>query len=204
MTGVQTCALPIFLKSHGYPVHGWKQGRNFGLRDGVERSMLDRIDELWERYGHRKISLVGWSLGGVYARQLAKRVPDKVRQVISLGSPFAGSPKATNAWRVYELASGQKVEDRDSHIAGPLAEAPPVPTTSIFSRSDGICAWQTCLNEESEQVENIEVMGSHCGLGHHPAAVYAVADRLAQPEGQWKKFDRSGWRALVYPDWKRA
>jgi hypothetical protein len=79
-----------------------------------------------------------------------------------------------------------------------------VPTTSIFSRSDGICAWQTCVNEEREQVENIEVYGSHCGLGHHPAAVYAVADRLAQPEGQWKKFDRSGWKSLVFPDWRRS
>ena len=70
--------------------------------------MLERIEELYERYGGRKISLVGWSLGGIYARQLAKRVPDKVRSVISLGSPFAGSPKATNAWRVYEFASGQQ------------------------------------------------------------------------------------------------
>ena len=98
----------------------------------------------------------------------------------------------------------QSPEDRDGHIAGPLDEPPPVPTTSIFSRSDGICAWQTCVNEERAQVENIEVYGSHCGLGHHPAAVYAVADRLAQPEGQWKKFDRSGWKSLVFPDWRRS
>ena len=124
--------------------------------------------------------------------------------MISLGSPFTGSPKATNAWRVYEYASGHTVEESDDHIAGPLAGAPPVPTTSIFSRSDGICAWQTCLNEEGPLVENIEVYGSHCGLGHHPAAVYAVADRLAQPEGQWAKFDRSGWKSLVYPDWRRS
>lgn len=119
---------------------------------------------------------------------------NKVRSVISLGSP-----KATNAWRIYELASGQSVENRNDHIAGPLAEPPPVPTTSVFSRIDGICAWQTCLNEEGEQVEDIEVY-----LGHHPAAVYAVADRRDQPEGQWKAFDRSGWRSLVFPDWRRS
>jgi pimeloyl-ACP methyl ester carboxylesterase len=159
---------------------------------------------LYARHGGRKLSLVGWSLGGIYARQLAKRLPDKVRFVISLGSPFTGSPKATNAWRVYEFASGQRVDDRDNHIAGALADPPPVPTTSIFSRSDGICAWQTCLNLERDEVENIEVYGSHCGLGHHPAAVYAIADRLAQPEGQWNKFDRSGWKSLVFPDWRRA
>lgn len=201
---LSTQPLRSFLNSHGYAAHGWNQGRNLGLRSGVERSMLDRVEELYDRYGGRRISLVGWSLGGIYARQLAKRVPEKVRLVISLGSPFTGSPKATNAWRVYEFASGHRVDDHEQHIAGPLSAPPPVPTTSIFSRSDGICAWQTCLNEETGTAENIEVYGSHCGLGHHPAAVYAVADRLAQPEGQWKKFDRSGWKSVVFPDWKRA
>ena len=145
---LSTQPLRGFLKQHGYAVHGWNQGRNLGLRTGVEA--------------------------------------------------------ATNAWKVYEFASGQRVDDRDHHIAGPVSDPPPVPTTSIFSRSDGICAWQTCLNEEGPLVENIEVYGSHCGLGHHPAAVYAVADRLAQPEGQWTKFDRSGWKSLVYPDWRRS
>ena len=198
-----THALRGFLNSHGYQAHGWNQGRNFGLRANLERDMLARIDELFERYGRRRISLVGWSLGGLYARQLAKIVPDKVRCLISLGSPFAGSPKSTNAWRAYEMASGSKVEEHDP-FGGTLAGAPPVPTTSIFSRSDGICAWQACLNEDGPESENIEVYGSHCGLGHHPAAVYAIADRLAQPEGQWKKFDRRGWRALAFPDWQRS
>ena len=73
-----------------------------------------------------------------------------------------------------------------------------MPTTSIFSRTDGICAWQAYLNAEGPLIENIEIDGSHCGLGHHPAVVYAIADRLAQPEGAWQKFDRGGWRALVF------
>ena len=197
-----TRALRGFLNSHGYKAHGWKLGRNVGLRENVERDMLARIDELFERYGRRKISLVGWSLGGLYARQLAKIASDKVRCMISLGSPFAGSPKSTNAWRAYEMASGTKL-DEDDVIGATLVDAPPVPTTSIFSRSDGICAWQACLNQEGPESENIEVYGSHCGLGHHPAAVYAIADRLAQPEGQWKKFDRRGWRGLAFPDWQR-
>jgi hypothetical protein len=197
-----TRALRSFLNSHGYEAHGWKQGRNCGLRANLERDMLARIDELFERYGGRRISLVGWSLGGLYARQLAKIVPDRVRCVISLGSPFAGSPKSTNAWRTYEMVSGSKIEDQDRFDT--LVEAPPVPTTSIFSRTDGICAWQACLNKDGPQVENIEVHGSHCGLGHHPAAVYAIAGRLAQPEGAWKKFDRSGWRHHFFPDWQRA
>jgi pimeloyl-ACP methyl ester carboxylesterase len=193
-----THALRGFLNAHGYDAHGWEQGRNCGLRGSLEADMLARIEELHARHGGRKVSLVGWSLGGLYARQLAKLAPDKVRCVISLGSPFAGSPRSTNAWRVYEWVSGRTIDDQ---VLPPgLAEAPPVPTTSIFSRTDGICAWQTCLNPDGSLSENIEIDGSHCGLGHHPAAVYAIANRLAQPEGAWKKFDRRGWRALVFAD----
>ena len=127
-------------------------------------------------------------------------MPDRVRSVITLGSPFAGSPKATNAWRVYEMASGRRADEEDRRFGGSLSETPPVPTTAIFSRTDGICAWQGCMEKPSARSENIEVESSHCGMGHHPAAVYAVADRLAQPEGKWAPFDRSGWRSLFYPD----
>jgi pimeloyl-ACP methyl ester carboxylesterase len=196
---VSTRPLRAFLKSRGYAVSGWRQGRNLGLRPGVQHAMVDLVHELNDTHG-RKVSLVGWSLGGLYARQLAKMMPKRVRQVITLGSPFASNPKATNAWRVYEMASGRRAEEEDSRFGGTLASAPPVPTTAIFSRSDGICAWQGCREQSSNMAESIEVESSHCGMGHHPAAVYAVADRLAQKEGEWAPFDRSGWRSLVYPD----
>jgi pimeloyl-ACP methyl ester carboxylesterase len=188
---VSTRPLRTFLRTRGYAVSGWRQGRNLGLRPGVQHAMVDLVQELNDTHG-RKVSLVGWSLGGLYARQLAKMMPKRVRQVITLGSPFASSPKATNAWRVYE--------DEDPRFGGTLAGSPPVPTTAIFSRSDGICAWQGCREQSSNMAESIEVESSHCGMGHHPAAVYAVADRLAQKEGEWAPFDRSGWRSLVYPD----
>jgi pimeloyl-ACP methyl ester carboxylesterase len=187
-----------FLKNKGYAVSGWRQGRNLGLRDGVQQAMVDLVRDLSDMHG-RKVSLVGWSLGGLYARQLAKMMPDLVRSVITLGSPFAGHPRATNAWRVYEMASGRRAEE-DHRFGGPLSQTPPVPTSAIFSRTDGICAWQSCMEKTSTTSESIEVESSHCGMGHHPAAVYAVADRLAQAEGRWKPFDRSGWRSLVYPD----
>jgi pimeloyl-ACP methyl ester carboxylesterase len=193
-----TRPLRSFLNSHGYKAHGWKQGRNCGLRGNLQRHMLERVGELFERHGRRKVSLVGWSLGGLYARLLAKLVPDKVRCVISLGSPFGGTPKSTNAWRVYELVSGSQAEDHEALEF--IAEPPPVPTTSIFSRTDGVCAWQACLNEEGPEIENIEIDSSHCGLGHHPAAIYAIADRLSQAEGHWRKFDRHGWRRFVFPE----
>jgi pimeloyl-ACP methyl ester carboxylesterase len=199
---ISTRPLRAFLGNRGYDVHGWGQGRNFGPRPGVERRMRDHIHELRRRSG-RKVSLIGWSLGGVYARQLAKLAPDDVRQVITLGSPFNGSPRATNAWRLYEYASGRSADEAQA-LGSALSETPPVPTTAIFSRTDGICAWQCCVETEGPQAENIEVQGSHCGLGHHPAAVYAIADRLAQREGQWKRFDRSGWRSLVFPDPTRS
>ena len=159
--------------------------------------MQDRLAELSERH-QRKVSLIGWSLGGIYARELARRAPAHVRSVITMGSPFAGGPRANNAWKLYERVSERKADDWPD-MEG-MRRAPPVPTTAIFSRSDGIVAWQGCMEREGPEAENIEVEGSHCGMGHNPAVLYAVADRLAQPEGQWRRFDRTGLRALVFPD----
>ena len=194
-----TRPLRSFLKTRGYAVSGWRQGRNLGLRHGVQDAMVDLLQEMNDTHG-AKVSLVGWSLGGLYARQLAKMMPERVRAVITLGSPFASGPKATNAWRVYEMASGRSAEEEDARFGGALSVPPPVPTTAIFSRTDGVCAWQGCMEKSGAQTESIEIESSHCGMGHHPAAVYAVADRLAQKEGQWRPFDRSGWRSVVYPD----
>jgi pimeloyl-ACP methyl ester carboxylesterase len=196
---LSTRPLRTFLSNHGYAVRGWGQGRNFGPRDGVVDGMLGLLRDMADESG-RKVSLVGWSLGGIYARQLAKMLPDHVETVITLGSPFAAHPRSTNAWRVYEFTSGKSADDRDGAFAHSLGDPPPVPTTAIFSRSDGVCAWRGCMERPGALAENIEVQGSHCGLGHHPAVVYAVADRLAQKEGAWRPFDRSGWRALLYPD----
>ena len=198
---LSTRVLRRYLRDRGYRVHGWGLGRNVGLKSGVEAAMFERLDALHARY-ERKISLVGWSLGGLYARVLAKHRPDKVRSVVTLGSPFAGHPRSTNAWRVYEWASGQRADDPVTHerLRGSLT----MPSTSIYSRSDGIVAWQTSIDQESEISENIEVIASHIGLGVHPAVLYALADRLAQPEGAWKPFDRSGLRALAYPNPVRA
>jgi hypothetical protein len=197
-----TVPLRTFLKARGYAAHGWDLGRNYGPLPGVERKMVDRVKKLADDSG-RKVSLVGWSLGGIYARQLAKLMPDEVRVVITLGSPFNGDPRSTNAWRLYEHMSGTKVDDRENHIGGSIAASPSVPTTAIYSRSDGICAWQTCLENDLPHTESIEVEASHCGLGHHPAAVFAIADRLAQAEGQWTPFHRTGMRSLFFPDPKR-
>ncbi len=114
-----TRPLRSFLKSRGYAVSGWRQGRNLGLRHGVQDAMVDLVQELNDAHG-RKVSLVGWSLGGLYARQLAKMMPERVRAVITLGSPFASGPKATNAWQVYEMASGRRADEEDHRFGGAL------------------------------------------------------------------------------------
>lgn len=198
---ISTRPLRAFLVDRGYHAHGWKLGRNFGPRPGVEAAIQTRLAELHQRYG-RKVTLIGWSLGGVFAREAARRAPEQVRAVITLGSPFAGSPRASNAWRLYETVSGRAADDWPGGH-GRMAEPLPVPSTAIYSRSDGIVAWQGCLERQGSGAENIEVEGSHCGLGHNPAVLYAIADRLAQPEDGWCPFDRSGPRRFVYPDPQR-
>ena len=194
---MSTRLLRRYLEGRGYDAHGWGLGRNFGPREGIEDGMTAKLEALHAESG-RKVSLIGWSLGGVYARLLAARHPQWVRSVVTLGSPFTGSARATNAWRVYEGVSGQSAED--PRRMKQVRPTPPVPTTSIFSRSDGVVAWRCSVEEPGPQSENIEVIASHLGLGAHPAVLYALADRLAQPEGQWKPFDRKLWGPLVYPD----
>ena len=195
-----TVPLRNFLKAQGYETYGWDLGLNLGPRQGVLQKSIDRVQEIQQESG-RKVSLIGWSLGGIYAREFAKALPDQVRSVITLGTPFAGDPKATNAWRVYEFASGQKIDNHD--MLEQLKVAPPVPTTSIFSRTDGVVAWPLSMQKESNRTENIEVNASHVGLGFNPLALYAVADRLSQEEGKWQKFHRDGWREWFYKDHAR-
>ena len=102
--------------------------------------------------------------------------------------------------RIFRQNGPAQVAQSDDRAANSAIHlAPKVPTTAVYSRTDGICAWQNCIEEETDLTENIEVKASHCGLGHHPAVVYAIADRLSQPEGAWQKFDRGGVRAMIYP-----
>lgn len=178
------------LRERGYSAHAWAQGFNLGARAGVLEACCERVRSLAEQHGE-PVSLVGWSLGGLYAREVAKLHPQQVRSVITLGSPFAGHPRATNAWRLYEMLNGESVlEDADALAA--LREAPPVPTTSIYSRSDGVVAWQCSVNEAAPLSENIEVHASHLGLGMNPLVVYAVLDRLAQQPAGWQRFEAPG------------
>lgn len=198
---MSTGVLRRYLRRLGYDAHAWELGRNLGPKAiGVEgEKLIDRLHAVHDLTG-QKVSIIGWSLGGIMARLVARRAPDTVRQVITLGSPFAGSPRATNVWRAYEYLTGQKIDDEHTRTQlSEVAAAPPVPSTAIYTRGDGVVAWQNCMEASGPETDNIEVHGSHIGLGVNPAVLYAVADRLAQPQDKWLPFQRTGLKGLIYP-----
>jgi pimeloyl-ACP methyl ester carboxylesterase len=191
-----TAPLRNFLRGRGYTPYPWQQGLNFGPKLGVLDRCREQVLQVATRHRQR-VSLVGWSLGGVYAREIAKEQPEHARCVITLGTPFTGHPRATNAWRFYEMVSGQTVHDNAALIEQ-IRQAPACPTTSIYSKTDGIVAWPCSVNPKAPNTENIEVHASHIGMGMNPLALYAVADRLAQDPHDWQRFDLKGARRWFY------
>jgi pimeloyl-ACP methyl ester carboxylesterase len=180
-----TILLRRFLADRGYAVTGWRLGVNVGPTETVLAGIERRLDELTDRHG-RKASLVGHSLGGAIARELAKKRPDQVRLLITLASPIR-LPTASPLEPVYQLLSRWHSPSMRGLYAE-LNEPPSVPVTAIHTRSDGIVAWQSCLEAPGPRRENIEVAGPHSTMARNPAAWRIIADRLAQPEGRWQPF----------------
>jgi hypothetical protein len=168
----------------------WGFGLNRGPRGRLPHwldKLAGAVDEEHRRDG-RKVSLVGWSLGGIFAREIARVVPDAVRQVVTLGSPFGAEPHETHAAWLYRLLSGAQPPQSRRQLQD-LRRPLPVPSTSIFSKSDGIVSWRGCLQKPGPLAENIEVPGvSHLGMGTNRAVLALVAERLAQPEDRWKPY----------------
>ena len=156
-----------------------------------------RVDAVYTRSG-QKVSLVGWSLGGVYAREMAKWMPDKVRTVVSLGSPFGNIARGTHVTRLLDCLRPERPLHWDPGMVAALRQPPSVPSSAIYSRTDGIAHWRACCELETDHTENIEVPSSHCGLGFNPLVFWAVTDRLSQAEGEWQRFAPPRWAALAY------
>ena len=195
-----TAPLRWTLRGQGYWVHAWGLGRNIGPTARAVNGMRDRLEQLYEQHG-RTVTLIGQSLGGIYARVLAREQPEMVRQVITLGSPYrmvdGDRSAAQTMWQqVKHLHDGdidllrQREQDRSQLL---------VPATSFYSRTDGVAPWQTCIDGVREHTENIEVRGSHIGMGVNPAVVLAILDRLAQPEGDWRPFSAPAVLRSWYP-----
>ena len=195
--------LPLikFLRRQEFYAVGWNRGRNLGHGLLKPDILVERVNKLYNQTG-KSVSLIGHSLGGVYAREIAKLWPHEVRQVISIGSPFGGGrATASRANILYKMLSPHKGVDDDNH----WPEAPPVPTTAIYSRSDGIINWRIALQSHGHpKTENIEVYGCHNAMTVNAAVWYVINDRLTQAEENWQPFAREGLETCVYPrpKWK--
>ena len=163
-----TKPLRRFLEGKGYVAYGWDHGSNLGPKEGVLDHCMERLRQI-RRTHKRRVSLIGWSLGGIYAREMAKDFPRDVRLVITLGTPFTGHPRATNAWRLYELVTGHRIGAPEIHA--PLRVAPPVPTTSIYSRTDGVVAWQCSVERKRSAHRERRSRGEPPGAGTQSAGV---------------------------------
>ncbi len=163
-TDLSTQVLRSWLRRLGYPVVGWALGRNRGPTREIVDALPRLLDRLAAEHG-TSVSIIGQSLGGIYARTLAGRAPRQVRQVISLGSPIGP----------------RNVGDSP---AAPLA----VPSTAVYSRWDGVVDWRACRQEPGPRSENVAVHAAHLGMGHDPAVLWVIADRLAQPRHDWHPF----------------
>ena len=167
----------------GYSAFDWGRGFNTGPSGDVDQWLAELARETRARIAPfgAKATLIGWSLGGLYARELAKLMPSSVRQVITIGTPFNADADYTNVGWLYELLNGQPAT-APAAMHRRLKQAPNVPTTSIYSRTDGVVAWQTCKHEAaSARTQDIEVRSSHLGMGWNRDVLRVVGDCLARP-----------------------
>ncbi len=192
-----TGRLRAHLRHSGFAVHGWGLGRNVGLTDHLVDGLIDRFAAVADRYDE-PVSVVGWSFGGLLARRIAHEHPDRVRQIICLGSPWRAEGERTRATAMFERSRIRHgLSDRARAIVDQARQPVPVPTTAVWSRSDGITGWQGCAVVETTTpavAENIEVLSSHVGMVANPWVLAVVVDRLRQDPGDWQPFQ---WRHLI-------
>ena len=199
-----TAPLRNCVEEKGYKTYGWDKGINFGFDEATAEHLKKRLKQVFDENGGRKVTLVGHSLGGVYARELAREFPEMVRGVVTMGTPFGmmDDPESATSKRlsqIYKFFNPESVDAGHADIRDRGLTPPPVPTTSLYSKDDGIVVWKAALNPSAPQAENIEVYGSHLGMTCNPMTVAAVLDRLAQKEGEWKPFDPKVYQSIIFP-----
>ncbi len=194
-----TLQLRALLRRLGYRTYGWKLGNNLGPTPQIVRGLQKRLLEISEKE-QQPVSIIGWSLGGIYARDLARQHPDLVRQVITLGSPIRMSPgDPSAASRLWETLQPLHDPSTIGKIGEPEHEEMPVPSTAIYTRSDGVVHWKLCLEVKGPTSESVEVFGSHCGLGFNPSVAFVIADRLSRDVATWKRFRPPLWALGAFP-----
>jgi len=198
--------LKLFLENRGYEVQTWGFGRNVGFSHRHAKALEQKIRYLHHRSG-RKVSLVGWSLGGLFAMYGAHESPECIRSVITMGSPVTfdppGSQSAPLVKALYRLiahpmgTAAHVTHLRAKSLRGP--KALPVPISCLYSLTDGVVPPQEATIDGNPALhENVRVAGSHLGLGFNPFVLWVIADRLAQPEGQWRPFVPTGISGRLY------
>ena len=195
-----TTRLRLLLRKLGYRTYGWRLGANLGPTPHIVDGLARRIEKIRDTNHHQSISVVGWSLGGIFGRLLAREYPDMFRQVITLGSPFRMQPGDRSAvsriWdSLSDLHDKRFMQVLETHDRPPLE----IPATSIYTRTDGVVHWRLCLEKKGPISENVEVFGSHSGMGFNPAVAYVVADRLAQHQHSWRRFRAPIWARGAFP-----
>lgn len=194
-----TRVLRRFLRALGYRVDGWALGRNRGPTAEIVDGMPRLLRTMAERVGG-PVSIIGWSLGGIYGRELAREHTEDVRQVITLGSPFAlTDSRQSRAHRAFHRNAHLHVEPGLAALRDRARRPIPVPSTAIYSRADGIVSWQTCVEPVSDAHENVAVRCSHLGFGVDALTYWVIADRLAQPLGTWRPFEPPAALRRLYP-----
>ena len=169
-----TVALRQALADAGWRVHGWEMGINLGARAETVDRLKQRLDEISPEVS---VLVVGWSLGGLFARELARAYPKRVKAVVTLGSPFSGDPKQNNVWRLYELIAGHKV---DNPPLPRITEKPPVPQLALWSRKDGLIAPRSARGLESERDRAVELDCTHMGFGVSKKAAREVVREIGK------------------------
>lgn len=202
---ISTKILRDFLRDKGYEAHGWGGGLNAGPSEPALHQCREQLEMLSKKFPGQKVTLVGHSLGGVFARELARAFPDQVDQVITLGAPFGADehhselPVRVLLKAFHLLYGGHRDFVGRSTVSDHLMEPLPVPTTAVYSQNDGVVNWRQCITAPADNAENVEVQSSHIGFGMNKQSITVLLDRLNQAPGTWAPFDRAQYAHLGYP-----